>query len=199
MLSIAGDICWLFRCGWRPWRAVLGAVNLMGLMTAWMLVALTFAMGVGAEMTMPTWAAVTPEIVPRSELQSVIALNSMGMNVARAIGPAIADVIVSAAGTGAVFVLNALPFLGVMTVPFLWKRQLAPTTLSAERFFVALRKGFRFARHHGPLLRAVIRGIGATCRWIDIPLPAPPKLVGALLVVAMTIGFVATDMVVTPG
>jgi XapX domain-containing protein len=35
--------------------------------------------------------------------------------------------------------------------------------------------------------------IGAACRWIDIPLPAPPKLVGALLVVAMTLGFVGTD------
>lgn len=40
-------------------------------------------------------------------------------------------------------------------------------------------------------------GIGAACRWIDIPLPAPPKLVGALLVVAMTVGFVATDLVLT--
>ena len=36
--------------------------------------------------------------------------------------------------------------------------------------------------------------IGAGCRWFDIPLPAPPKLVGALLVVAMTIGFVGTDI-----
>jgi len=42
-------------------------------------------------------------------------------------------------------------------------------------------------------------GIGATCRWTDIPLPAPPKLVGALLVVAMTIGFVVTDTVLTTG
>ena len=35
--------------------------------------------------------------------------------------------------------------------------------------------------------------IGAGCRWFDIPSPAPPKLVGALLVVAMTLGFLATD------
>lgn len=42
-------------------------------------------------------------------------------------------------------------------------------------------------------------GIGITCRWADIPLPAPPKLVGALLVVAMTVGFVATDVLLTQG
>jgi XapX domain-containing protein len=38
-------------------------------------------------------------------------------------------------------------------------------------------------------------GIGASCRWFDIPSPAPPKLVGALLVVAMTVGFLVTDRV----
>jgi len=35
--------------------------------------------------------------------------------------------------------------------------------------------------------------IGAACRWFDIPSPAPPRVVGALLVVAMTLGFLATD------
>ena len=36
--------------------------------------------------------------------------------------------------------------------------------------------------------------IGAACRWFDIPVPAPPRIVGALLVVAMTLGFIGTDM-----
>lgn len=31
--------------------------------------------------------------------------------------------------------------------------------------------------------------IGFICRWFDLPLPAPPRIVGALLVVAMTLGF----------
>jgi len=38
--------------------------------------------------------------------------------------------------------------------------------------------------------------IGAGCRWFDLPLPAPPRIVGALLVVTMTLGFLATDYVV---
>jgi XapX domain-containing protein len=37
--------------------------------------------------------------------------------------------------------------------------------------------------------------IGAACRWFDIPVPAPPRITGALLVVAMTLGFLATDAV----
>lgn len=36
-------------------------------------------------------------------------------------------------------------------------------------------------------------GIGIACRWFDLPLPAPPKLVGALLVLAITLGFVGVD------
>jgi len=36
-------------------------------------------------------------------------------------------------------------------------------------------------------------GIGAGCRWTEIPLPSPPQLVGALLVVAMTLGYAFTD------
>jgi XapX domain-containing protein len=41
--------------------------------------------------------------------------------------------------------------------------------------------------------------IGAACRWFDIPSPAPPKLVGALLVVAMTMGFLLTDRLLESG
>ncbi len=37
--------------------------------------------------------------------------------------------------------------------------------------------------------------IGFVCRYFDLPLPAPPKLVGALLVVAMTLGFMAGGFV----
>ncbi len=38
--------------------------------------------------------------------------------------------------------------------------------------------------------------IGAMCRWFDVPLPGPPKFVGALLVVAVTVGYMATDRLI---
>ena len=40
--------------------------------------------------------------------------------------------------------------------------------------------------------------IGAACRWIDIPVPAPNKLVGALLVLAITLGYLAADRALGP-
>ena len=40
---------------------------------------------------------------------------------------------------------------------------------------------------------ALALAIGFACRWLDIPVPAPPRLQGALLVVAMTAGCLAAD------
>ena len=40
---------------------------------------------------------------------------------------------------------------------------------------------------------ALAFAIGSVCRFLDIPVPAPPALIGALLVVAMTSGYVVTD------
>ena len=41
--------------------------------------------------------------------------------------------------------------------------------------------------------------IGAGCRFFDIPSPAPPRLIGACLLLAMTMGYVAADHVLAPG
>ena len=41
------------------------------------------------------------------------------------------------------------------------------------------------------LLLGLLIGVG--CRWFDVPVPSPPRLLGALLVVAMTVGYVTAD------
>jgi len=156
--------------------ALLAAFTLGGMTTPWLLVAMTAAMGAGAAMMMPAWAAVTPEIVPRDTLASAIALNSMGINVARAIGPALAGVIISMVGSGAVFALNAFSFLGVMLVLKRWQREPDFSELPAERFAGALRAGLRFARHTPALHAAVVRGAAfflfASATWALLPLVA---------------------------
>ncbi|MBY0475620.1 MAG: MFS transporter [Nitrosomonas sp.] len=153
---------------------LLGFMTLTGVTSAWSLIALTFAMGIGSAMMLPAWAAITPELVPRNELQSAIALNSLGINMARTIGPALAGVIVSFAGTGAVFVLNALTYFLVIFALVRWRREAPISELPSERFFSALRSGFRFARHAPDLQAAIIRGFGfflfASASWALLPL-----------------------------
>ena len=39
--------------------------------------------------------------------------------------------------------------------------------------------------------------IGAACRWFEIPVPAPPRFFGALLILAVTLGYVLTDTWIT--
>ncbi|SNX58787.1 Predicted arabinose efflux permease, MFS family [Nitrosomonas ureae] len=153
---------------------LLGFMTLTGITSAWSLIALTFAMGIGSAMMMPAWAAITPELVPRNELQSAIVLNSLGINAARTIGPALAGIIVSYAGTGAVFVLNALTYCLVIFALVLWRREAPINELPSERFFSALRSGFRFTRHAPDLQAAIIRGFGfflfASASWALLPL-----------------------------
>jgi MFS family permease len=69
--------------------ALLGVLTVMHRIGPWSLLALTFALGLGATMNGPAWSATVPELVPREELPSAVALNSVGFNIARAVGPAI--------------------------------------------------------------------------------------------------------------
>ena len=68
--------------------AVLAAADALG---PWGLLALTFAIGAGTAVNFPAWAAATPELVPRQDLVGAIALNGIGFNLARAVGPVFAE------------------------------------------------------------------------------------------------------------
>ena len=100
-LLIAGQFYLLAVAG------ALGILTYFGMTTAWALVGFTFALGVGAAIIMPAWSAIVPDLVRPDELTSAIALNSIAINVSRAIGPAIAGVLVAAVGPWLVFILNA--------------------------------------------------------------------------------------------
>jgi MFS family permease/quinol monooxygenase YgiN len=142
--------------GWMCATAVaLGLLTLAGLTTATVLLVLTFALGLGAAMNMPAWQATTPEVVPRAQLPAAVALGGVGLNVARAIGPALGGVVVAVAGSGAVFLLNALTFLGVIGAVYMWRRTSPGRRLPPEHVLGAVRAGVRYVRH-APLFRAVL-------------------------------------------
>lgn len=156
--------------------ALLGMLTLAGLASAWMLLGFTFALGIGAAMMTPAWAATLPELVPRGELQPAITLNSIAINLSRAIGPAIAGVVVTAAGSGAAFLLNALSFLGVIVVLARWQRPPNAGTLPAERFVGAMGAGLRYVVQAADLKAVMVRALAffvfATALWALLPLTA---------------------------
>jgi MFS family permease len=162
---------WMLACA-----ALLAAMTLTGTVGPWSLLAVTFALAAGAAMMTPAWAATVPELVPRDELPAAIALNSTGINIARAIGPAAAGVLVAAWGPAAAFLANALSFLGIIGVLARWRRPRQPSTLPGERFVGALRAGVRYVRAapqlHAVMVRALAFFFFASAVWALLPLVA---------------------------
>ncbi len=128
---------------WQAWMLVavviLSVLTLFGVISPWTLLALTFLLNIGAAMTNPAWQAIVPELVPRSELADAIAMNSAGYNLARAVGPALGGLAVAAfastsKGAGTVFFVNAVSFVAVIWVLYVWRRTpLFKSALPAER------------------------------------------------------------------
>lgn len=171
----------IFTQGWMLIAATgLGVLTLLGITTPWVLLTFTFLLGLGAAMNAPAWQAIVPELVPIQELPAAIALNSVGFNISRAIGPALGGLVVAAAGPYAAFLLNAVTFLGVIVLLYRWRRPPRESTLPAERLFGAVRAGLRYVRQ-SPSLRAVLVRSGlfiifGSALWALLPLFARIEL-----------------------
>src|SRR6202030_387532 len=102
---------------------VMGFVVLIRLdvVTPILLLAFLFLATSAAALIMPVWQPSVPHLVPRAMLQSAVALNSAGVNVSRAVGPAHAGVIIAAWGMDAPFWLNALSNVGVIAALLWWR------------------------------------------------------------------------------
>jgi MFS family permease/quinol monooxygenase YgiN len=162
---------------WMGASAVLmGALTLAGLGAPWLLLLLTFTLGLGVAMNGPTWQAIIPEMAPRSELPAAVALGAVAMNVSRAIGPALGGLLVAAAGSGVVFLLNAVSFLGVIVVIYRWRQEPQKGAMPPEHIFGAMRAGLRYVSHAPELRAAIVRaGIFILCGsalWALLPLQA---------------------------
>jgi MFS family permease len=179
--------------------AVLGLLTVSGFSTASILLAATFSLGLGTALNAPAWQAIIPELVPREQLGSALALNGAGINLARAAGPALGGLLIAAAGPGATFLLNAASFLGVLIVLARWRRPPRHSLLPTERILGAMRTGLRYVRH-APDLRSVMLRSGAfmlfgSAMWALLPAVARFELgVGpegyGLLLAALGVGAV---------
>ncbi|UPL47539.1 MFS transporter [Hymenobacter sublimis] len=148
----------------QTWMAtvalLLAAVTLLGFTTPWLLLTLTFLLGLGGALNNPVWQTVTPELVPRPELPQAIALNSVSFNLARAFGPALGGLVIGYFSAGAAFLLNGLSFLATIYMVYSWKREpQATSTLATERVVAAIRGGIRYARFAPPVQHILLRGV----------------------------------------
>jgi MFS family permease len=155
---------------------LLCAAILSGAMTPPLLLALTFANGIGLAMRWPVFAAIVPELVPRAQLPSALALNGIAMNASRIVGPLVAGAVIASAGSAYVFVLNAVLSLISAFVIMRWRREHVPNPLGRERLFSAMRVGVQFvsqsARLKGVLLQISLFFFHSTALLALLPLVA---------------------------
>ena len=149
-----------------------------------LLLLFAFVLGTLAALEAPAWQAIVTLLVPGPALSSAIAINSLGINISRVIGPAITGAIILGLGIAAPFWLDAFSNAGVIAVLLLWRPQ-APKTLRglpSERLTSAIRAGVRYARYNRDLRATLVRAIGfflfASAYWALLPLVARSQLHG---------------------
>lgn len=160
---------------------VFVCLALMGLaytgnLTIELLLALTFLGGAGAALMMPTWQSIVPELVPFRDLRSAVALNSLGVNIARSVGPAAGGLLLASFGAALTYGFNLLSYGFVIAVLLWWPRPARPENPLQERFLGAFRAGIRYARANRQLQVILFRSgcyfAFASSTWALLPLVA---------------------------
>lgn len=153
------------------WSGAIGPV---------LLLALTLGLGVCAALSNPAWQTVMTELVPRDELPQAAALNSVSLNLSRAVGPALGGMIIAASGPWAVFALRAIGVAAIVGVLLTWRYERRASAAPGERFTGAVRAGIRYVRYSPPMRAVLVRTasfvLSAASLWALMPLIAKTQL-----------------------
>ena len=136
---------------------LLAGLTIAGFMSPWLLLVLTFALSAGDAFETPTWRAILPELVSKDDLAAASALNGIEFNLARAVGPALAGIVIAVAGVATAFVANFVSFFGVILVVARWKRPIRKRTAPPETLTGATVAAIRYVRHSPTILTVVVR------------------------------------------
>jgi MFS family permease len=180
--------------------AIFAAIVWLGVATPFNLLLFTFLSGATSALTAPTWQAMVPQLVPKADLNPAIAANSVGMNVSRAIGPALGGVLVAKIGISAPFWFNAISNAGIIGALLWWRPpQRGTQHLPVERFYSAVRTGFRHARHNPHLRATLIRAVAfflfASAYWALLPLVTRNQVAGGAELYGYLLGVIGASAV----
>ena len=170
------------------------------LITPWSLLVFSFLVTVASAVTAPAWQAVVPQLVPKPELPSAIAANSVGINVSRAVGPALGGLMVVAFGIAAPFWVNAVSNVGVIAALIRWQpAKKAGPRLPPENFSQAMRSGLRHARYNASLRSTLVRTVAffvfASAYWALLPLVARGQIGGSSALYGVLLGVIGASAV----
>ncbi|WP_404994133.1 MFS transporter [Cupriavidus pauculus] len=169
-------------------------------LTIEILIGLAFLGGIGAAMMGPTWQSIVPELVPANTLRQAVALNALGVNIARAIGPATGGLLLAAFGASVTYGVDLVSYLFVIAALLWWKRPAQAADPLREHFFSAFRAGLRFTRAHSKLhvvlARAAVHFAFGSSVWALLPLVARQLLHGGASLYGVLLGAVGAGAIV---
>lgn len=165
--------------------ALLAFAAFDGHLTPVLLLVFTFLIGCGTAMNAPSWQALVGDMVPRETLPAAVAMNSMGINIARSAGPALGGAIVAAAGAPVAFAINAVSYIPLLFVLGSWKRPVVKQTLPRESIGAAMFAGVRYVaaspRIQQVITRSALFGLAASGIPSLLPLVAQDLVGGGAL------------------
>jgi MFS family permease len=135
---------------------LLGVLALTGTVQIWHVYALAFALGLVTVVDNPTRQAFAVEMVGKNGMANAIALNSAVFNLARIAGPAIAGLVISAVGTPAAFMVNAVSYLAVLVSLKLMRPDELHRVARAPRASGQLREALQYVRARPQLWMTLI-------------------------------------------
>ena len=172
---------------------VFAALVSLDRVTPAILLVFMFLVSIGTALDAPFWQSIVPQLVPREDLESAVAVNSVGVNISRAVGPALSGVITVTLGIAAPFWIDAFSTLATVGALKWWRPEpKAPQRLPSERFTRAIRTGVRYARNNpalrATLLRAVAFFLFASAYWALLPLVARNQIAAGAGVYGLLLG-----------
>lgn len=171
-----------------------------GLLTPPLILLFCFLIGTGNALFSPAWQASVAEQVPAETLPQAVALSSISYNIARSFGPAIGGLVVAAAGAVAAFTVNAVFYVPMLVVLFLWRRKILPSRLPPESTVRAIVSGTRYILHSPPLrvilLRVLALGTAGGSITALMPLVARSLLHGGASAYGLLLGALGVGSVV---
>lgn len=103
--------------------------------------AITFCLGIGTAFIWPAWQAAMASLIEPEEVEATATLNNLSYNLSAIAGPALGGLLFGWIGPGALFLANALSFVGLLSVYWLWWREHEPQPVARERFATRFRLG----------------------------------------------------------
>jgi len=171
---------------------ILAIVGFAGGLTPWLLLTLTFLLGVGGALYNPPWQARMGDLVPRTHLPAAVTLNSVGFNVMRGVGPAAGGLIVATFGAAAAFAVNAVSYVPLLAALLRWRPATQTLRGGREPLGDALTAGLRYVALSPNLLnvlgRGALFGFAAIAILALLPLVAKAHPEGGSLLYGLLLG-----------